>query len=139
MASTISRRHMLILAGVATATAALPTVFIATRDRTENLPEEILSLLSDRAGAAEIGRRWMTATGRPQEASALAQKIAKRLRANGWRADGDGESLHAAMAAQIRQEFRRDDLIDIAGWQITRTSAELCALAAVADQPVANG
>jgi hypothetical protein len=130
---------MLILAGVAAATAALPAAFIATRDRTENLPEEILSLLSDRAGAAEIGRRWMAATGRPQEASALAQKIAKRLRANGWRADGDGESLHAAMAAQIRQEFRRDDLIDIAGWQITRTSAELCALAAVAEQPIANG
>ncbi len=131
MATTISRRNMLVLAVAGAAAAALPAAFIAIERESGDTTDQLLSMLSDPAGAAEIGRRWAASTKREHNAAALAQKIAKRLRAHGWRPGDDAELMRAALAARVRHEFARDDLVDIEGWQVTRTDAELCMLAAL--------
>lgn len=131
MAPAISRRNILVLAGVAVAAAALPATLVLIERDPENLSGELLLALADPRGAAEIGRRWMETTRYTHTEPALAGKIAKRLRAYGWRPGDTPDRMHAALAARVRHEFEHDVLVDVAGWRITRTSAELCALAAV--------
>lgn len=133
MAATISRRNIMVLAGTAVAAAALPATLVLVERDPENLAGELLSALADPAGAAAIGRRWMEASGYTPTEAALAGKIAKRLRAHGWHPGEAPERMHAALAARLRHEFEHDALVDIAGWRMTRTGAELCALAAVHD------
>lgn len=133
MAPTISRRNILVLAGVAGAAAALPATLLLVERNPENLADELLGALADPRGAAGIGRRWMETSGYTHTEPALAGKIAKRLRAHGWRPGDAPERMRAALAARLRHEFEHDVLVDVAGWRITRTSAELCALAAAHD------
>lgn len=133
MAATISRRNIVILAGTAIAAAALPATLVLVEREPENLAGELLSALADPAGAAAIGRRWLKTSGYTPTDAALAGKIAKRLRAHGWHPGEAPERTRAALAARLSHEFERDALVDIAGWRMTRTGAELCALAALHD------
>lgn len=137
MASAISRRNLMILGGVAAIAAALPTTLVIVEREKGDTASGLMFLLADPVGAAEIGRRWIAATGREPDGAALAQKIGKRLRAQGWRPGDDPETMRTALAAQIRSEFVRDDLVDVEGWQLARSSAELCAVAATLIPPAA--
>ncbi|MDR3499329.1 MAG: hypothetical protein P4L72_08895 [Parvibaculum sp.] len=127
---SISRRHMLILGGVAAAAAALPGSLAFIEHESGTVADDLISMLSDPQGAAEIGQRWVEAAGREPNTQALAHKIAKRLRAHGWHPGAAPEEMRAALAARIRHDFEHGDMVDVSGWQISRTSAELCALAA---------
>ncbi len=133
MAATISRRNIMVLAGTAVAAAALPATLVLVERDPENLGRELLSALADPAGAAALGRRWMEASDHTPTEAALAGKIAKRLRAHGWYPGDAPERMRAALAARLNHEFEHDVLVDIAGWRMTRTGAELCALAAMHD------
>lgn len=130
MSEAISRRQLLVLTGVGLAAAALPAALpLFDRERT-TLAEELIATLTDPARAAEIGRQWMVSTERSGNPSVFAQKIAKRLHARGWHPGDPTDVTRAAIGERVRYEFRHDDMVDIAGWQISRTEAELCALAA---------
>ncbi|HEY4344509.1 MAG TPA: hypothetical protein VGN05_09210 [Parvibaculum sp.] len=131
---TISRRNMLILGGVAVAAAALPASFRLLERETGSLADELLAMLADPAGAAVIGRQLIETSG-PEKQKAVAAKIAKRLRTHGWQPGGTPDEMRAALAARIRHDFEHGEMIDVAGWQMARTSAELCALAAVHHEP----
>lgn len=131
MAATISRRNIMVLAGTAVAAAAVPAALVLVEGDPETLAGELVKALADPVGAAGIGRRWMKASGYEPAPAALAGKIAKRLRAHGWRPGDTPERLRAALAARLREEFGQDALVDVAGWRMARTGAELCALAAM--------
>jgi hypothetical protein len=131
---TISRRNVLILGGVAILTAALPISFPLLERETGDLADELLAMLADPEGAAAIGRRWIETAG-PEKQKAVAAKIAKRLRTHGWEPGGTPEQMRDALAARIRHDFQHGEMVEVAGWQMSRTSAELCLLAAASGEP----
>lgn len=128
---SLSRRQAIVLAGSALAAAALPASLIFIERENGNLAGELVAALADPEGAAGIGRIWIASLEREVAAPVLAHKIAKRLRAHGWVPGDTPEKLHAALAARVRRDFTRNEMASIHGWQIARTSAELCALAAL--------
>ncbi len=131
---TISRRNVLILGGVALAAAAVPASFRLFERESGSLADELLAMLADPAGAAVIGRQLIADTG-PEKQKAVAAKIGKRLRTHGWQPGASPEEMHTALAARIRHDFERGEMVEVSGWQIARTSAELCALAALHHAP----
>lgn len=130
MSGAISRRQLLVLTGVGLAAAALPAALPLLDRERQTLADELIATLADPARAAEVGRQWMVSTERSGNTSTFAQKIAKRLRSHGWHPGDSPDVMRAAIGARVRDEFRHDDMVEIAGWQISRTEAELCALAA---------
>lgn len=131
---TISRRNVMILGGVALVAAAVPASFRLFEHEQGSLADELLAMLADPAGAAAIGRQLPTAAG-PEKQKAVAAKIGKRLRSHGWQPGASPEELHTALAARIRHDFEHGEMVEVSGWQIARTSAELCALAAAHHEP----
>jgi hypothetical protein len=127
---TISRRQVLILGGVAVAAAALPGSLAFIERGSNVVADDLVAMLADPDGAADIGQKWIDAAGHEPDGQAFAHKIAKRLRAHGWRPGDAPETMHAALAARVRHDFQHGDMVEVAGWQISRTGAELCALAA---------
>lgn len=127
--NTISRRNVLILGGVAIVAGALPASFRLLERETGSIADELLAMLADPEGAAAIGRRWAETSG-PQKQKAVAAKIATRLGAHGWQPGGTPEQMRGALAARIRRDFENGEMVEVAGWQMSRTSVELCALAA---------
>jgi hypothetical protein len=125
----ISRRNVLILGTVAIVAAALPASFRLLERETGDLADEMLAMLADPAGAAVIGRQ-LNGTMAPEKQKAVAAKIAKRLRTHGWQPGGTPEEMRAALAARIRHDFEHGEMVEVAGWQMSRTGAELCSLAA---------
>lgn len=132
---TISRRNVMILGGVALAATAVPASFRLLERESANLADELLAMLADPAGAAAIGRQLATAAAGVEKQKAVAAKIGKRLRSHGWRPGASPEELHTAIAARIRHDFEHGEMVEVSGWQIARTSAELCALAAAHHAP----
>ncbi|HEX7775865.1 MAG TPA: hypothetical protein VF449_04995 [Parvibaculum sp.] len=130
LSDALSRRQVLILSGVALAAAALPGSLALIERGGAAVADDLLSMLADPEGAARIGQQWIEAAGHEPDGRAFAQRIAKRLRAHGWHPGDAPEAMHAALAARVRHDFQHGDMVEIAGWQISRTGAELCALAA---------
>jgi len=131
---TISRRNVMILGGVALAAAAVPASFRLLERESGSLADELLAMLADPAGAAAIGRQLSRTPGL-EKPKAVAAKIGKRLRGHGWQPGASPEELHTALAARIRHDFEHGEMVELSGWQIARTSAELCALAAAHHEP----
>lgn len=134
----ISRRNLLILGGVAVATAAVPASFRLFEHEAESTIDELLAMLSDREGAAMIGRRWLETTGQEKQKT-VAAKITKRLRTHGWQPGNTPQALHEALGSRIRHDFEHGDMVEVSGWQLSRTSVELCVLAALHQDAVAIG
>ena len=131
-AQTLSRRDILLLGGTAVAALAIPLSLTQfAHEDAAQIEASILSLLSDQPGAAEIGQLWRDKTNSSADAKAVAGRIAKRLRAFGWRPGANAEAAHKALAARVRRDFVEGDMIEIEGWQLSRTSAELCLLASL--------
>ena len=127
---TLSRRHVLVLGGTALATLSLPVSLVwLQKNEAANIEGSILSLLSDQPGAARIGELWIKKTGNSMNARNVAARIAKRLHAYGWHPGVDAETAHKALAARVRRDFAEGDMVEIEGWQLSHTSAELCLLA----------
>jgi hypothetical protein len=114
----LSRRHL--LAG-AVALVLLPrSAFAALNDQTEAL----LALLPDRDAAAKLGARWVQRE--QKQPGDVLESLQQRL---GWSRDADGTTLRHALANAIADDFRNGTVVNLEGWQIARTQAELCALA----------
>jgi hypothetical protein len=123
---------MLILAGTAIAALGLPvSLKWLERENAADIEASILSLLSDQPGAAQIGQLWQSKIGDAMNARNVAARVAKRLHPYGWKPGVDAETAHEALAARVRRDFVAGDMVDIEGWQLSRTSAELCLLAAL--------
>ena len=128
---SLSRRQAIVLTGSALAATALTVSLPFIERESANLADELMATLTDPEGAAEIGRIWLASFEHETSASVLAHKIAKRLRAHGWKPGDTPEKLHAALTVRIRHDFAQGEMIAIHDWQIARTGAELCALTAL--------
>ena len=100
------------------------------QSRNESLQEALLQSLADRRHAAEIGKAWVQQYRLGfMPAKLVADRLSQRLRAYGWQEDSDSRRLRQSLAAAVRQDFLDGSVIDVRGWQIARTQAELCVLA----------
>lgn len=126
---TVSRRDLLIYAGAALATAALPVSYVVSSKKGLDPTGILLAQLNDPQSIAIVGKAGVGKAG-TGNTKAIAERIAKRLAPYGWKPRQEHEGLKEALAKLMREEFRRGDMVDVMGWQISRTGAELCALAA---------
>ncbi|MFZ3035354.1 MAG: hypothetical protein WA138_15240 [Parvibaculum sp.] len=126
----ISRRNVLMLGGVAIVAGALPASFHLFEPDNGALADTLVSLLADRQSAARLGTLWAKNSSAPREPEAIAAKIGERLRSFGWSRNGTPDELREALAGRIAHDFAHNDMVSLSGWQLARTSAELCALAA---------
>ncbi|MDY0882999.1 hypothetical protein ACFPL7_08565 [Dongia soli] len=100
------------------------------QSRNEALQEALLQSLMDRHHAAEIGKAWAQQYRLGfVPAKLVADRLSQRLRAYGWHENGDMRGLRQSLAAAVRQDFLEGSIVDVRGWQIARTQAELCVLA----------
>lgn len=125
----MSRRNILILGGVALVAGALPLAFPHFEPDSHSLVDALAGLLIDRNAAARLGREWRLKSTGAKEPRVIAASIGKRLVPYGWHKDGTPDELRTALLARIRHDYAVSDMVSISGWQLARTSAELCALA----------
>ena len=126
----ISRRNLLILGGVAIVAGALPVSFLALEPDNSHFANDLMSLLAEPDAAARLGTEWRKVATIAREPAVIASSIGKRLNPHGWHNQGTPEELREALKAAIVRDYANNDMVSIGGWQIARTSAELCALAA---------
>lgn len=134
-ARAVSRRQLLVLGAIALTAAAIPASLALVQRDGDNLSSNLLGLLNDPDSAAELGERWLIATHAHPSIEGLSQKINKRLHPNGWSPLTPAEDAHAILAEHVRNDFLRKDIVEIEGWQLSRTEAELCILAALMLHP----
>ena len=120
--SAISRRNILILGGVAIVTAALPIAYTQMEPDNHGLADMLMALLADPDAAARLGRAWQASHNVPRDK--------KRLTPFGWYNGGTEQDLRASLVKSVRHDYASNDMIGVGDWQLTRTSLELCALAA---------
>jgi len=126
MTRHISRRAA--IAGLAAALALqLPHHAMAG---TSELSETLLSVVDDRRAAAAIGEFWIQHKrgGGPNPAS-LVNNLADMLHAQGWSGSSDPAELRRLFDAAARADYQRGETVTVAGWQLARSQANLCALA----------
>lgn len=131
----VSRRQLLVLGASALTAAAIPASLALIQRDGEDLSANLMGLLNNPDSAAELGERWLIATHAHPSIGGLSQKINKRLHPNGWSPLTLAEDAHAILAEHVRNDFLRNDIVEIEGWQLARTEAELCILAALMLRP----
>ena len=137
--TSLSRRNVLILAGAAVATSALPLAVSMSKPEQLGLEKDLTGIMADPDSIAIIGQRWMTESGTTSNVAALSRRIAKKLRDQGWSPGAPVEDAHAAMAKTVRADFANDDMVLVDDWALSRTCAELCALAALMKDDAETG
>lgn len=124
----ISRRQVTI--AMAAGLAAVGAGLYAFRPPDATSAGRLVGTLADPEAAAEIGATWLSTRADPQ-AETFRAALAAKLRARTIGPDADDTALADALRALKRRDFLDGNLIDIEGWQLARTEAELCALAAL--------
>lgn len=100
------------------------------QSRNEALQEALLQSLTDRHHAAEIGKAWVQQYRLSfVPPHVIAERLSQRLRSYGWSEGAEMRGTRRALAAAVRRDFLEGSVVDIRGWQIARTQAELCVLA----------
>jgi len=121
----ISRRTA--LAGLAA--ASVFAVQHPARASAPDLTETLLSVVGDRGKAAALGQSWLDHRRGGIKPAALADHLAEVLRAQGWSGAGNPAELKQRFNAAVRADYKNGETVTVAGWQLARTQAELCALA----------
>jgi len=83
---TISRRQVLILGGVAVAAAALPGSLAFIERGSNVVADDLVAMLADPDGAADIGQKWIDAAGQAPARPWLASR--RRARDDACRTRG---------------------------------------------------
>jgi hypothetical protein len=129
----LSRRQTFACLAMGTALAATGAAVVAGRvaahPSAEHFAAQLLTLLPDTRAAARIGAIW--AQRHPQffaTTEALPRRLAARLAAHQQLAPSANE-IGALVAAIIRDDFRRGQVEDVAGWRLSAFQADLCGLA----------
>jgi hypothetical protein len=95
-----------------------------------NLTQTLLSVVGDRRSAAALGETWINhKRGGGTKPAALPEHLADILRAQGWSGGSDPTELRQRVNAAVRADFQNGETVTVAGWQLAKTQAELCALA----------
>jgi hypothetical protein len=92
----------------------------------ERLEQRLRRMLRAPESAAVIGRAYLAS--HPEERSSAA--LGRGLRA-ALPDELDDAALRVALRARIREEFRREEVVQVEGWILARTEARVAALAAL--------
>lgn len=122
----LSRRDL--LARLAAACALAGAGDPASAD-VPDLTETLLSVVGDRRSAAALGEDWVDHQPIGIKAGDLAAHLSEVLHAQGWSGSNDPAEIKQRFNAAVRADFRRGETATVAGWQLARSQAELCALA----------
>lgn len=123
----ISRRAA--LAGIAAAGLLAGFGYHAAAE-TSDLTQTLLSVVGNRQSAAALGETWINhKRGGGTKPAALPEHLADILRAQGWSGGNDPAELRQRLNAAVRADYRNGETVTVAGWQLAKTQAELCALA----------
>ncbi|HVY99412.1 MAG TPA: hypothetical protein VHA35_07930 [Dongiaceae bacterium] len=117
-----------LIAGLAASCALAGIRHPASAD-TPDLTETLLSVVGDRRSAAALGQSWVNHRRGGIKAVDLANRLADALRAQGWSGSNDPAELRQRFNAAVRADYRKGETVTVAGWQLARAQAELCALA----------
>jgi hypothetical protein len=101
----------------------------AAQASSSDLTETLLSVVSDRRSAAALGESWIDHRRGGIQAADLADRLAGTLHAHGWSGANDPAELKQRFSAAVRADYRNGETVTVAGWQLAKTQAELCALA----------
>jgi len=96
---------------------------------TLDLTQTLLSVVSDRRSAAALGESWIDHRRGGIKAVELVNHLSEVLHAQGWSGSADPAELRQRFNATVRADFRHGETVTVAGWQLARSQAELCALA----------
>ena len=124
--NVISRRAA--LAGLAAACALAGSGHAASTD-TPDLTRTLLSMVGDPRSAAALGENWIDHKRGGVRPAGLADHLAGILRAQGWSGSSDPTELRRRLNAAVRADYKNGETVTVAGWQLAKTQAELCALA----------
>ncbi|MBI1260787.1 MAG: hypothetical protein GC184_03600 [Rhizobiales bacterium] len=138
-ADGISRRQILILGAIGLTAAAIPASLLTLNRDSDALTQKLVGLLNNPESAAALGNRWLEETKAHPSLAGMSQKIAKRLRASGLTPESSLAQMHEILAAHVRKDFVKNDMVEIENWQLSRTEAELCILAALSLAPHGEG
>lgn len=136
---SMNRREFLVLAGASTlawpSLSVLATEIAAPKTAADLSPQQWLNKLlpGSAKAAADIGQVWkqrFSAETLPSSAQ-LQTQLSTRLSARGWQANLPDAAWREHWQALLQEEFVQHQLIDIDGWQMARSNAELCLLASL--------
>lgn len=116
-----------LLAGIAL--AGLAPLLLGRKDPQADFA--LLTGFADLGDAAAIGRAYLAQQNPAEAASDLSADLMARQGIPSGAASSRTAIAHA-IARQCRREFAAGDVVSVHGWQLARTEAELCALAALA-------
>jgi len=122
-----SRRHVLHLLAGAGSVLAASSVASLMADAPLPTAEALLSVLSDRAGARTMGRRYLVMAPGEGDVARLSALVAGGRQVT----ELTPAAARALLADAVRQDFERFETVELDGWVVSRTEARLCALAAL--------
>lgn len=130
--NAISRRILLKRIVLAAAIGVLPASLRRTpRAQTHVLAPRLLACLSRRTSARLLGERYLLEAPQETDAALIATRIAGSARRARALATMDTSSLRRLLAEQQRRDFAAGRTVNVNGWVLSRTEAQLCALAAI--------
>lgn len=127
----VSRRELLIASsGAVIAAASAVGIYTFWPHDRELTADRLVQTLDHPQAAAEIGAALLSSRADPQ-AETFRAALAAKLMAQGVGPDASTQTIKDAMTQLIRWDFAEGNLVDIEGWMLARSEAELCALAAL--------
>ena len=128
--TAFSRRRLLVGMGVVAIGAAMKPA--AGRADQSDATQMLLSLVSDRAKAAQVGAAWLQEDDRDRP-RAIETSLLATLKQQGWEGGTDRDDLRTRFGAAVAADYESGEVFIVDGWQIARVQAELCALAYLAE------
>lgn len=92
------------------------------------LSESLLAVLSDPAGARDIGRAYLQQVPSEANGRQLVSLIAERY-PRGMAAQVHVDEVREYLSNLAREDFAHGRTVELNGWVLSRTEARLCALA----------
>jgi hypothetical protein len=127
MSAPLDRRAFLVCSGGALAVAAL----VACGGTTSSGPKieigALPDLFSDRATLERIGKYAVRAGGVGSRSRDVAAALAPNASAS-WIGSATAPAIREHLRTRIAEDFARDRIVDVAGWQLPLTEARVAAL-----------
>lgn len=91
----------------------------------------LMGLFAHPESARVLGMRYLETTGKDASASRRLERLSRRLSVQLSIQKLDDEELRARLLSSIRSDFESGRVVDLDGWVISSTEADLYAIAAL--------
>ena len=125
----LTRRDLILIGACVAAAPAGAAFYTFYIDRPDWQVHALVETLNDPTAAAEIGAAYLSTRAAPTAAPFLA-RLEEKLTSRGLTPGADITTRRAHFAELIREDFMHNATVDIEGWSLSQTEADLSALAA---------